>query len=157
MSKILYLSEIVKFAVEKEQQAEALYAELHEKAVDTKAKAVFKELMEQELKHEKLYEAMLKDIPDEQSPNIAEDSEYFGYMQELINESRKIAPTTDLDFNNLKEVFQYAIDREKDSILFYVGMKNFAPKSAHETIDHIIAEEGKHITMITGLRNHLGL
>ena len=51
MTKILYLSEIVKFAIEKEEQSYALYEKLHNKVSDAKAKDLFRTLMEQELQH----------------------------------------------------------------------------------------------------------
>ncbi|MCK4870395.1 MAG: ferritin family protein [Gammaproteobacteria bacterium] len=152
MSKIFYLSEIVKFAVEKERQAYELYKMLHDASASEESKKLFSYLMEQELQHEKFYEAMLGGVTEEQSPNVKEDNEYTAYIDELIDASRKIAPYQDLDFNDLNSVLDYAMAREKDSILFYVGLKNLAPKATHDHIDQIITEEEKHLVILSKLK-----
>ena len=41
---------------------------------------------------------------------------------------------------------------EKDSILFYVGLKNYTAVDVHEQIDAIIKEEARHIVMLTNLK-----
>lgn len=152
MSKVFYLSEIVKFAVEKERQAYELYKMLHDASQVEESKKLFSYLMEQELQHEKFYATMLNDVADEQSPKVKEDNEYTAYMDELINASRKIAPIQELDFSDINSVLDYAMAREKDSILFYVGLKNLAPKTARDHIDQIINEEGKHLVMISKMK-----
>jgi rubrerythrin len=152
MAKILYLSEIVKFAIEKEEQSYALYEKLHNKVTEAKAKDLFKNLMEQELQHKAFYSEMLSSIPEQQTPKVFEDDEYYAYMHELIAESRKIAPFTELDFANLAEVFNYAIGREEDSILFYTGLKNYVSEDIKNKIDVIIKEEARHLALLAGLK-----
>jgi len=153
MAKILYLSEIVKFAIEKEEQSYALYEKLHNKVSDAKAKDLFRTLMEQELQHKAFYSEMLGSIPEQQTPKVSEDDEYYAYMQELIAESRKVAPFTELDFNNLAQVFDYAIGREEDSILFYTGLKNYVSEDVQNKIDIIIKQEARHLAMLVELKN----
>ena len=158
MGKILYLNEIIKFAVEKEQQSYELYKTLYDLTPETEAgtRGVFKTLMAQEKHHEEFYANMLTETEEQQSPGIKEDDEYIEYMQELITASRKIAPVASLDFTDLDAVANYAIDREKDSILFYLALKNYAPQTTHDAIDDIIREEGKHIVMLEKLYNLTG-
>ncbi len=155
MGKVLYLSEIVKFAIEKEKQSYALYSKLHDEVTDETTKSIFADLMEQELQHEKLYEHMLEHVKEEQTPKVEEDAEYHAYMEQLIAESRKISPIADLDFNNLTLVFDYAIGREKDAILFYIGLKNYVAPHAHKKIDDSISEEGRHIVVSSRLKEKL--
>jgi rubrerythrin len=47
------------------------------------------------------------------------------------------------------------VAREKDSVLFYVGLKQFVPEKDRQTVNEIIREEVRHIVKISELRNEL--
>jgi len=47
------------------------------------------------------------------------------------------------------EILKRAIEKEKDSIVFYSGLKDFAPAEiAKDKIDEIIREELRHIRIL---------
>ena len=49
----------------------------------------------------------------------------------------------------LEEIFQIAVGKEKDSVVFYVGMRDMVPENlGKEKIDDIIKEEMKHIRIL---------
>jgi rubrerythrin len=49
----------------------------------------------------------------------------------------------------IEEIFRTAIGLEKDSIVFYLGMKEMIPENlGKDKIDHIIKEEMRHITYL---------
>ena len=51
---------------------------------------------------------------------------------------------------NIKDIFKDAINRAKEAIVFYNGLKGFARDPATEdTIDQIIKEEHRHIRLLT--------
>lgn len=150
MAKVFYLSEIVKFAVEKEIESEELYQKLHDKASKVEAKELFAFLVGEEKKHEALYRKMLESVASEQTPGVSENSEYFDYMQEMINAGR--AAGTLAQYDDLKKACEFAIAREKDSVLFYLGLKNFVQAQDKAKVDVIIAEEGHHIAMLLKLK-----
>ena len=176
MAKIFYLSEIVQFAIEREKESYALYKELSKKSNTEDLKKFFSLLMEEEKKHETFYTKLLDTVPKEQSPGVKEDSEYSAYMQELIRVNRS-TPPLDLDkIAEVKEAIDYAIAREKDAVLFYVGLKNFLPTTNNPTIDAtgihpvtqdlsssydneeidiIIKEEAKHVAQLLLLKQRL--
>jgi rubrerythrin len=152
MSKLFYLSEIVKFAIEKEQESFDLYQKLANQINDENVKVLFQKLAQQEIHHKSFYSNMLESVKPEQSPGVKEDGEYHSYMESLIAGSRIIPTLSATDFNNPNKVFDYAIAREKDSVLFYSGMKNFVAPSAHASIDHIIQEEEKHVAVLLAVK-----
>jgi len=52
---------------------------------------------------------------------------------------------------SMTEIIKTAIGLEKESILFYIGLKDMVPpKMGREKIDEIIQEEQKHISQLTG-------
>jgi len=152
MTKLFYLSEIIKFAVEKEIESEKLYQQLSEQTNDLTLKALFEKLVGEEKKHETFYANMLSHVQEKQSPGVKEDNEYNAYMQELITSSRSTLPLSAAELSDMNAAIDYAINREKDSILFYVGLKNLVPSHAQDKIDIIIKEEAKHIVMLSGLK-----
>ena len=145
MTKLFYLSEVVKFAIEKEKESIALYKKLAENVNSKAEKAMFHLLMQEEKNHEDFYTKLLNTVPKEQSAGVEENAEYEAYMQEMIAASRSVS-TLSLDkLIDIKVALDYAAAREKDSILFYVGLKNHLPAPDQSKIDTIIKEEAKHM------------
>lgn len=155
MTKIFYLSEVVKFAIEKEKESYALYKELEEKSSTKEAKELFYTLMQEEKSHEIFYSQLLSHTSKEQTPRVKEDEEYDAYMQELIRANRSVTPLNLEKLTDIKIALDYAAAREKDSILFYVGLKNYLPSHDREKIDTIIKEESKHMARLLLLKKHL--
>lgn len=51
----------------------------------------------------------------------------------------------------MAQIIETAIGLEKESILFYIGLKDMVPeKLGREKIDEIISEEKKHVAQLTG-------
>jgi len=51
---------------------------------------------------------------------------------------------------NIKDIFKDAINRAKEAVVFYNGLKGFSRDPASEdTIDKIIKEENRHIRLLT--------
>ncbi|EKE01536.1 MAG: rubrerythrin [uncultured bacterium] len=155
MTKLFYLSEIVKFAIEKEKESIALYKELSEKVSNNNMKDLFHQLMLDEEKHEDFYVNLLKTVPQEQSPGVKENEEYDAYMQELIFTSRAVPHLRLENLTDIKSALDYAAAREKDSIVFYVGLKNYLPEHNKEKIDPIINEESRHMAKLLFLKKHM--
>ncbi len=151
MATLFYINEVVNFAIERETESYALYKELSEKVMQDEAKKLFRVLMQEELAHKKYYGTLLSAIEAKQSPGVSEDDEYAAYMRTLID-SRRTVREPKIDLNNLTEVLDFAIAREKDAVLFYVGLENFVPDKDKSTVKTIIKEEGNHIVKLTSLK-----
>ncbi len=58
---------------------------------------------------------------------------------------------------SLSDIFKMALDKEKDSVVFYVGLKEMvASDYGKSQIDKIIKEELKHIAIIQTTFNKVG-
>jgi rubrerythrin len=54
------------------------------------------------------------------------------------------------DKESAEDILKYAIEAEKDSIIFYLGLKNFVPAGAgKDKVDEIIEEEMGHIAELS--------
>ena len=113
------------------------------------------ELAQAEVAHRKVFADMRKHLPvGEKGEGVAlPDEEMSRYLRawadgQVFDATRDAA--ADLTGNeSLEDILRMALDREKDSVVFYVGMKSATPKSwGREKIDHIIAEEMKHIAIL---------
>ncbi len=151
MATLLYMNEVVNFAIEREIESYALYKELADKVEDTDAKNLFRVLMEEEQSHKIFYTTFLSTIEAKQTPGVTEDDEYAAYMKTLI-ESQRTIKEPNIDLANIPDVLDFAIAREKDAVLFYVGLENFVPDDDKSTVKTIIKEEGTHIVKLTNLK-----
>jgi rubrerythrin len=69
------------------------------------------------------------------------------YLTSLAN--TKVFFEKDIDTSGLEEIFTAALTAEKDSIAFYLGMKDLVPAgSSREKIEEIIREEMRHIRIL---------
>ena len=74
------------------------------------------------------------------------DAEY--YLRALAD--TRVFYEKEIDTTSLKEVFKTAITAEKDSIVFYLGMKDIVPgHMGKQKLDGIIREEMDHIRLLS--------
>lgn len=148
MAKIFELSEIIKFAIDKEIESFQLYKKLAAQAKNPIIQKLFAELMQQEHLHEEFFSEMLsnfKTTPETQSY----DEEYHLYIKEMIDSGRKASRPENLDYNNLDAALKFAVGRERDSILFYSAFENLLKQDTQKRyIENIIHQEGEHIKKI---------
>lgn len=151
MGKVFYINEILDFAIEREQESYDLYNALQEQVEDQKAKKVFETLKGEEQKHKDLYTKILSKVEHNRTPSVEGYDEYDEYMQTLI-ESRRTIRQAPSDLSQILDVLNFAIEREKDAVLFYVGLENYVPEENRSTVKDIIKEEGSHIVKLSALK-----
>jgi len=140
-------SEIFQFAIKIEENGEAFYRKMSNKFKDSQTKELFLYLADEETKHKQKFKEMLSEIEDYQPPQSYPE-EYFLYLKSYADEhifsqektayfmsEEKIAP---------KKIIEFALDIEKDSILYYLEAKNLVSPSQKDKLDKIIEEERKH-------------
>lgn len=149
MSNILQSGEVIKLAIAKEQESHNLYQQFHQKTTNEEVKAVLKDLMEKKLKHQQSYQCILEDCEQNQTHNTIKDEEYHGYMQEFIASTKKSVPISDLD--DLEQMLNHAIEHEKNSLAFYISLKDYALRNAHNTLKTIHDNHVEHIDSISNL------
>ena len=158
MENIFTGSEIVELGIQIEKNGRDFYNTL---AADLKIKNmqdVFKYLAGVEERHIEDFKQILKNI-ENYEPAEAYPGEYFAYMNALAgdyiftrkNKGAEIAK----NIKSGKEAVELGIGFEKDSIVFYEGIKTVVPVYEHKIIGKLIFEEQNHLTKLYDLKNKI--
>lgn len=149
--------EVLEMAVKIEENGIHFYTDAGKASKNRKIKDLFKTLAEEETKHAKVF-ADLKKYASEDTvaegfdPYIAEaslylkalaDSEVFTRADEGSRLAKKI--------KGEKDVVQFAIDMEKDSILFYYELDRMIRQKDKEVISRLIDQEKEHLKKLSTL------
>jgi rubrerythrin len=141
--------EIFKMAEEIEQNGAAFYKEASKNVSDGHYKKLLSDLSAMELEHYNTFSSMHSSLSDREK-----ESTVFDPMDESVLYLKALADTQvfykkQIDTSSIKSILMNAIGMEKDSIVFYVGIKDLVPERLGKNkIDNIINEEKKHIHML---------
>ncbi|MCM8762801.1 MAG: ferritin family protein [Candidatus Omnitrophica bacterium] len=151
-------SEIFQFAIRIEENGEKFYRLMTDKFKDDKIKDTFNFLADEEVKHRKIFEKFLSKI-ESYEPVESFPEEYFQYLRSYADEriftKEDIAYLAGGKVDNEKQVLQFAIDREIDSILYYLEAKNLVSDDKKKEIDKIIDEERHHYLKLLEIKKTL--
>jgi len=158
MVNIFVGSEIVELGIQIEKNGRDFYNALVKLSKNQRAKETFKYLAGEEEKHIAVFKKILDSVHKYEPPE-SYPGEYFAYMNALASEyvfTRKqkgdeIARKTKSD----KEAVDLGIGFEKDSIIFYEGMKKVVPPYDHKTVNELIIQEQDHLRQLSDLRKSL--
>ena len=155
--------EIFKMAEEIERNGVKFYNKAAENVSDSEIRTMLLELAEMEVEHEKTFSAMRADLsdPEKQSDIFDPDNEAVLYLQAMADGhvfDTSVDPSSMLSGNEkVEDILKMGIQAEKDSIAFYLGLKKLIPSlEGQGQVEHIIAEEMMHISILSGKLAALG-
>jgi rubrerythrin len=142
--------EVFEIAEQIERNGAKFYRSVAEKVTDADKKQLLINLAEMEDEHEQTFKNLRSQLSTDEKIQTTFDpqGESELYLQALAD--TRIFYEKQVDTSSIKEVLKSAITAEKDSIVFYVGMKEVVP--AHlgkDKLDDIIKEEMDHITLLS--------
>ncbi|MFA4991217.1 MAG: ferritin family protein [Candidatus Omnitrophota bacterium] len=155
MGNLFSAAEVVEMGIEIEKNGRDFYNGVIGTIKSQNAKDTFKYLAGEEAKHILTFEGILKDVK-KYEPSEAYPGEYFAYLKALSEEhvftkkdqgsglARKV--------KDEKEAIELGIGLEKDSILFYEGMKKVVLEDDHGLIDRLIEQEHDHLRKLSELK-----
>jgi rubrerythrin len=158
MTSLFHASEIVEVALHIEQNGGTFYGLLADKMPNPSVKELFQDLAQEERKHFETFQKILaRDGHWEPLGTYA--AEYRDYMDCLVSHNvftrENTAPQVTEQIVDEKKALQYARAIEKDSILFYMEMKESVPDKERCIIEELIEEEKKHLTRLTRIEEDL--
>lgn len=158
MGNIFAASEIVEIGIQIEKNGRDFYRALVKQSKSPKLQEVFNFLAGEEEKHIEVFNRLLDSL-DGSEPPQSYPEEYSLYMKALAseqvftqqNKGEQIAKTVKAD----KEALSLGIGFEKDSIVFYEGMKKVVPEYELEAIEELIRQEQKHLRQLAELKKEI--
>lgn len=142
--------EIFEMAIEIEVKGQEFYKKAAADVGNEDVKAILLDLADMEVDHEETFKQMKKDLLEAEKASKVFDpsNEAAAYLKALAD--TKVFYEKEIDTTSVKEVMKAAVTAEKDSIVFYLGMKKLVPeKQGQDKLDDIISEEMNHIRIIT--------
>ena len=141
--------EIFEMAEQIERNGAAFYKSASEATDEASAEDFLSSLSEMEREHEKTFARLKSELSDKDKASTIFDpeGEAAQYLSALAG--AKVFFEKEIDTSSMKEVLKSALTAEKDSIVFYLGMKEMvSEKHGKDRIDQIIREEMGHIKLL---------
>jgi rubrerythrin len=155
MSITFNVDEIFEMAEEIERNGARFYREAAGNAKDGAVKKMFTEMAVMEDSHEKIFANMRKELSAAmKEPTVYDpDNQVAMYLQTMADfhgTEGKAAPTQKFTGKeSLEEILRAALQAEKNSIAFYVGIKDLVTDNkGREKVQAIIAQEMVHVSTI---------
>jgi rubrerythrin len=149
MSFVFNADEVFEMAIQIERNGEKFYRDSAKKIKDSEARDLLTRLADMEIEHEKVFKGMKTALTpaDQKAMTFDPTNEAGLYLASLAN--TKVFFEKDIDTSKIEGIFKSALAAEKDSIAFYLGMKDIVQAaSGRDKIEDIIKEEMRHIRIL---------
>lgn len=158
MGNIFSASEIVELGIEIEKNGRDFYQTIAAKSKNNQVAGIFNYLAAEEKKHIEVFRGILSKI-EKYEPQGLDADEYSAYMKDLSgqyiftqkNKGQEVAFAIKSD----KEAVEKGIGFEKDSIIFYEGIKKTVPDYDRKVVDALIVQEENHLKQLIDLKAKL--
>jgi len=142
--------DIFEVAEQLERNGARFYRQAAESVSDQDAKAFLQKLAAMEDDHEKTFTQMRSALTaDEKSSTVFDpEGESVHYLRVLAD--TRVFFEKEMDTSSMEAILKDAITAEKDSIVFYLGMRDAVPENmGRARLDGIIKEEMGHIRLLS--------
>jgi rubrerythrin len=114
---------------------------------------LFMNLANMELTHERTFTALLDRIHDAEPSGWEEAGNFLRAIVEsefFLGRGKSLPKAAQV--KSVGKAVDFALGFEKETALFFVGIKGFVPKADRYLVDEIIAEEKRHIAYLSEFR-----
>jgi rubrerythrin len=142
--------DVFEMAEQLERNGHQFYREAAQNTDNPGYKKLLVGLVEMEVQHEKTFVDLRSELSFNEKTSTVFDpqNESALYLRALAD--TKVFFEKEIDFSSKKSVLKAAILAEKDSIVFYLGIKEMVPeKYGKDKLDEIIKEEMGHIKILS--------
>ncbi len=155
--------EVFEMAVQIERNGQRFYREAAKKSRDGRLRDLLLKLAQMEADHERTFAKMQGKLSGEAAPEILFDpnDEVGLYLRaaadtQVFNVYR-MQPRAVAEMADSREVLQAAIQLEKDSVVYYLGIRDAVPERlGRSDVETIIREEMSHIRLLSDELRGLG-
>jgi rubrerythrin len=150
MSYDFNADDVLEIAEQLERNGGKFYRAAAGSTTDPANKRFLLELAAMEDQHEETFKAMRAELSAQEKASTVFDpnGEAALYLRALAD--TRVFYEKEIDVSSMKAILKSAITAEKDSIVFYLGMKEAVAESLGKgRLDHIIKEEMGHIKLLS--------
>jgi len=151
------LNEVFEMAIQIEANGAAFYRKAAGFQKNPDDREFLEKLGRMEDKHKQTFEDMRREVSDAEKQQTVFDpaNELSMYLKAMADshggEGNPDIADSFTGEESIEEIITTAIGLEKESILFYLGLKDLVPpKYGHDKLDHIIKEEKLHVAQLNG-------
>lgn len=151
---IFTAADVLRTAVKNEREGEAFYRQVARRTGEPAVRDLFLLLADEEPRHAALFSRMLAEL-DESEAVPPDLDEYVGYMIAYYTANILFAENQATELSTTPDpvaALDFGIQRELDSILYYVQIKALVPAGQARQIDAIVAEERGHFLKFSKLK-----
>ena len=155
MTIVFNADEIFEMAEQIERNGARFYRQAADGQLEPVQREMLLELAAMEDAHEKVFADMRADLlgPESETTTFDPQGEAASYLRAMVDGhvfDTKTDPTGFLESHrSIGDILRKAIDLEKDSIVFYLGMKDMVPERlGKDKIESIIREEMSHVVLL---------
>ena len=142
--------EVFEIAEQIERNGAKFYRDVAEKVTEENYKKLLTDLAKMEDEHEQTFKSLRSQLTADEKIQTTFDPEGESerYLRALAD--TRVFYEKDVDTTSMKGILKSAITAEKDSIVFYLGMKDVVPAQlGKQKLDDIIKEEMGHISLLS--------
>jgi len=150
-------NEIFEMAEEIERNGAKFYRRASANSPDEETKQMLLDMAVMEDEHLKTFQQMREELSgrEKEAAVFDPDNQSALYLQAMADAQGcegKITPAKELTGNETpKEIIEIALNSEKESVVFYFGLKGLVPvKAGRDKVEAVIIEELGHITTLLG-------
>ena len=147
--------EIFEMAEQIERNGMKFYRKAAKGISDKDTRKMLLDLAVMEAEHEETFAGMRKQLSDEERQLMVfdPDNEIALYLQAMADghvfDLKKDLSSELTGTESVEDILKLAIGAEKDSIVFYLGLKDFVPvRAGKDKVEAIIKEEMGHIAVL---------
>jgi len=145
--------EVVELAIKTETNGKKFYEHAQKSAKDKELKELFGFLAAEEDRHRLIFETLRGRTERLMTPEDMEEIE--SYLNVIVESEFFLGSDKALvkvmDAKSRQEALSFALQFEKDTLLFYTEVSELAEGKTKDVLNEIIKEEKKHVRMISEL------
>jgi len=148
------VDEIFEIAEQIERNGAKFYREAAGMASDKSVKKMFVDLAAMEEGHLQIFQEMRRQLgeADKEQTTFDPDNQALLYLQTMADEhgteGKKDSMTRLTGRETIKEIFETAVRAERNSIVFYTGLKVMVSAAGRDKLEKIIMEELGHLAVL---------
>jgi rubrerythrin len=150
----LTIKDVLTKAIEMEESGKIFYEYAASIVDDKEIRKVLNVLAQEEVGHRHIFENMKNDVAE---IKVSGDSnEYLNYLNSFLStksvfDRKKFEENKD-SFKKITDIIDFAIDRETDSILYYMTLMTVVKEEQNFLVQKIIEEERKHFIKLNAAK-----